>query len=225
MSQVQESMTDDSDTDTDTIIFSDDDTESSFTESVKNSVEDTEDDTGSNARDIEHFQNCSIDNTTEKAITTFGNFVLPGWPEESAEGNVMALKLLRCQFLYGGGFCTEMDSIDLSTPANVRLDIQAVLGLLKEKMNHCTINSVGKFVLPNVKELTTGDNVKNMLGDFCGTLCGNGERSIKIKEVVIKCDEISNDFTAGDLEWVEDFLSCYSLDRVTVRNFLIFKKC
>ena len=115
--------------------------------------------------------------------------------------------------MHGGGFCTDMKQIDLSTPANVRFNIQDVLDLFKDKMSHCTLNSIEKLLLPNVKELTTGDMVKDMLEGFCRILCGeNG----KIKELVLRSDKISNEFTAGDLEWVTSFLSSYNLDRVTV---------
>ena len=149
----------------------------------------------------------NIDNATEKAITSFERFIFPEWPEES---NGEALRVLRIQLLNGGGFCADMKLIDLSTPANVRLDTRDVLNLLKEKKR---LNSIKKLVLPNVKELTAGDMVKNVLKDFCGVLCGeNG----KIKELVLRSDEISNEFTAGDLGWVKDFLSSYDMDTVTV---------
>ena len=150
-------------------------------------------------------------NNTEKALTSFKRFIFPEWPKQTAEGNDEALEVLNLQLHHGGGFYANMKLIDLSTPANVRFDIQCVLDLLKKKMRHSTINSVEIFVLPNVKELTGGDMVKNMLGDFCG-------ENIKIKEVVLKSDEVSSGFTAGDLEWVKGFLSHYNLDKVTVRK-------
>ena len=161
----------------------------------------------------------NIVNATEKAITSFERFIFPEWPghgqigKSSAEALRLALRVLRLQLMHGGGFCTDMKQIDLSTPANVRFDIQDVLDLFKDKMSHCTLNSIEKLLLPNVKELTTGDMVKDMLEGFCRILCGeNG----KIKELVLRSDKISNEFTAGDLEWVTSFLSSYNLDRVTV---------
>lgn len=158
-------------------------------------------------------------NNTEKALTSFERFIFPEWPNQTAESNDEALEVLRLQLLYGGGFCADMKLIDLSTPDNVRFDMRDVLRLLKEKMGHSAINSVEKFVLPNVKQLTTGDMVKNLLGDFCGAFCGE---NVKIKEVVLRCDEVSSEFMAGDLEWVDSFLSCYNLDRTTVSNFVKF---
>ena len=158
----------------------------------------------------------SIPNATKKAITSFERFIFPEWPAQIKGSDTEALRMLRLQLLNGGGFCVDMKLIDLSTPANVRLDIQDVLNLLKEKfeeMSHCTLNSIEKLVLPNVKELTAGDIVKKILKEFCLVLCGeNGE----IKELVLRSDEISNEFTAGDLGWIEDFLSSYNLDTVTV---------
>ena len=155
----------------------------------------------------------SIDNTTEKAITRFERFIFPEWP---AGANDEALEMLRQQLEHCGGFCAEMKLIDLSTPENVRFDIEEVLELLKHKISDrvIPINSVETFVLPNVKKLTSGEAVKNMLGDYCGAFCGE---NTTIKEVVLRCDEISDDFVAGDLEWVKGFFSCYSMDRVIVR--------
>ena len=158
-------------------------------------------------------------NNTEKALTSFERFIFPEWPKQTAECSDEALEVLRLQLLYGGGFCADMKLIDLSTPENVRFDIQGVLSHFKEKMRHSAINSVEKFVLPNVKQFTTGDIVENLLGDFCGAFCGE---NITIKEVVLRCDEIPSEFTAGDLKWVDRFLSHYNLDKVTVRNFMQF---
>jgi len=124
------------------------------------------------------------------------------------------------QLRYGGGFYANMELIDLSTPVNVRFDTEDVLHLLKEKIGHCAIKSIDKFVLPNLKELTGGDVAKNILGGFCGALCGeNTENGIKIKEVVLRCDKVSSNFTAN-LEWIDSFLSCYNLDTVNVRNLM-----
>ena len=163
-----------------------------------------------------------IDNKTEQAITSFERFAFPEWSREfplEINGEHLPLRVLRLQLLYGGAFCTNMELIDLSTPAHIRFDVQDVLDLLKDKredkMHRCTytLNSINKLVLPNVKELTSGDMVKKILEDFCGVLCGeNG----KIRELVLRSDEISNEFTTGDLGWVEDFLSSYNLDTVTV---------
>ena len=164
-------------------------------------------------------------NNTKEALTSFERFIFPEWPgKQTAERNSEALEVLRLQLLYGGGFCSDMKLIDLSTPENVRFDseeVSRVLKLLKEKMRHSTINSVEKFILPNVKQLTTGDMVKNLLGDFCGAFCGE-ETKVNITEVVLRCDEVSSEFIADDLKWVDSFLSRYNLDRTTVRNFTSF---
>ena len=163
----------------------------------------------------------NVVNTTEKALTSFERFVSSEWPvAQSAESNDEALETLMLQLEHGGGFCTDvMKLIDLSTPDNVRFDIPDVLYLLTDKMKGSTISSVKKLVLPNVKELTAGDRVKELLGNFCGILCGeNG----KISEVVLKSDEISSTFTAGNLEWVKGFYSQYKVDKITVS---IYETC
>ena len=227
--------------DTETYVHSDDDNddgdcstdtaELSFSQDTDSTVSDTSEDfqaspdveCAESIKSVEGSQKaflCAeypLRNNTEKALTSFDRFIFPEWPKQTAECSDEALEVLRLQLLYGGGFCADMNLIDLSTPENVRLDIQDVLSLFKEKMRHSTINSVEKFVLPNVKQLTTGDMVENLLGDFCGAFCGE---NITIKEVVLRCDEISSEFIAGDLKWVDRFLSHYNLDKVTVRNFM-----
>ena len=157
----------------------------------------------------------NVDNSTEKALTSFERFVSPEWPvAQSVQSNDEALETLILQLEHGGGFCTDvMKLIDLSTPDNIRFDIRDVLGLMKDKMKDSTISSIERLVLPNMKELTAGDTVREILGDFCGILCGeNG----KISEVVLKSDEIPSTFTAGNLEWVKGFCSHYKVDKITV---------
>jgi len=147
-----------------------------------------------------------IQNNTEAAITTFERFISNEWPDDLQD---LALEVLRYQFMYGGGFCSVMKTVDLSTPKNVRLDIEKVLLLLKEKTSISHITSLQKFVLPVVKTLRSGDVVKKLLGDFCGALSGGLTTLPKVDEIVIHCDELSNDFHPGDLEWIGEFHSAF----------------
>ena len=160
-------------------------------------------------------------NDTEVALSSFDQFISLEWPQLTAEGNDKALEVLILQLEHGGGFCTSMKLIDLSTPDQVRFCTDDVLSLLKEKMSHCTISSVKKFVLPNVKKLGSGKMVEELLGDFCGAICGCNKNA-EINEVVLRCDEVSSEFIAGDLKWVDSFFSLYRVDRVTVSNSYSF---
>ena len=145
-----------------------------------------------------------VQNNTEKAITTFERFVSWEWPENCNDG---AMEKLRLQLKHGGGFSSTMKTIDFSTPKNVRLDTDEVLGLLCEKTQHSRIESAEKLVLPVVTNLRSGEVVKNLLEDFCAALAGGSSTLLRINEIVLRCDEIPNDFCTGDLEWIENFHS------------------
>lgn len=142
-------------------------------------------------------------NTTEKALSNFEGFISNEWPRNWGG----ELRVLELQLMYGGEFCENMKLIDLSTPAHVRLDSSEVLGLLEKKItnNKFPMKCIERLVLPNVKELTSGDMVKEEIEKFCRALGGKGTTAVKVKEVIMKCDEVSSKFITGDLKWIGRF--------------------
>ena len=165
---------------------------------------------------------CSPINATEKPLSHFEGFLSNDWPVDGgSELQVMAV--LQLQLMRGGEFCANVKTIDFSTPAHVRLDSSEVLRLLKIKTmnNKFTIEQVGKFVLPNVKEVTSGGMVKTMIEEFCRALCGKGTTVVRINEIIIQCDEVSRKFVAGDLRWIEGFRSYNNLNVITVSCFTL----
>ena len=153
-------------------------------------------------------------NTTEKPLSNFEGCIDNDWPI----GWGGELQVLQLHLMCGGEFCANMKTIDLSTPAHVRLDSSEVLRLLGNKImnNKSAIEQVGKFVLPNVKEITSGDMVKVMIEKFCRALCGKGTTIVWIREIIIQCDEVSSKFVPGNLRWIETFRSCNKLNVITV---------
>ena len=152
-------------------------------------------------------------NATEKPLSKFEGFISNEWPEGWG-GELEVLELL---LTHGGEFCTDMGVIDLSTPAHVRLDSTKALDLLKNKImnNKSTLESVAKLVLLNVGELASGDQVKALIEDHCRVLSCKGTK-VQIKEVIIKCDEVSTKFVTGDMRWIGDFRSCNNLGAIAV---------
>ena len=126
-------------------------------------------------------------NATEKSLNHFEGFISNNWPADHG-GELQVMTVLQLQLMSGGEFCANMKAIDFSTPAHVKLDSSEVLGLLKNKTtsNKFAIQKVGKFVLPNVKEITSGDMVKIMIEKFCRALCGKGTTMVRIDEVIIQ---------------------------------------
>ena len=157
-------------------------------------------------------------NATEKPLSKFEGFISNEWPE----GWRGELEVLEMQLTHGGDFNTNMKVIDLSTPAFARLDSKKVLDLLEHKImnNKYTLKHVGKLVLPDVSMLTSGDEVKIMIGDYCRVLCGK-EPKVQIEEVIIKCDEVSSKFVPGDLKWIEGFSSYNNLGAIAVSSFSV----
>ena len=87
-------------------IFSDDDSESDDSEN-SGSKEETDPEPTRCKKEIV--------NATKSSITSFEGFISDHWPGKSG---VKALVVLEQQLKYGGGFCEEMKSLDLSTPPN-----------------------------------------------------------------------------------------------------------
>ena len=145
-----------------------------------------------------------IQNNTETAITVFECFVSREWPGNC---NDEAIKMLELQLHYGGGFSSNMVKIDLSTPKDVRLKTDQVLDLLDKKTHHSPIESVEKIVFPAIKKLQSGDEVMRLVRDLYRILLSGSHKRPKIDEMVFHFDEISDEFCAGDLEWIEKFRS------------------
>ena len=60
-------------------------------------------------------------------------------------------------------------------------------------------------MLLNVRELASGDQVKALIEDHCRVLSCKGTK-VQIKEVIIKCDEVSTKFVTGDMRWIGIFV-------------------
>lgn len=163
--------------------------------------------------------NLSPLNATEKPLTKFEDFISNEWPE-GWEGE---LQVLHLQLMHGGEFCENMKVIDLSTPAHVRPDVTEVLSLLEVKIstNKYAMKHVHKLVLPDVRELASGDMVKEVIENYCRVLRSERTAMVKIAEVVIRCDKVSNNFTAGNLRWIEGFHTCNKLGAITVSSYII----
>ena len=157
-------------------------------------------------------------NATEKPLSKFEGFISNEWPE----GWRGELEVLHRNLTHGGDFSTDMEVIDLSTPACVRLDSTKVLDLLESKImnSESTLEHVGKLFLPNVRELASGDEVKAMIEDYCRVLRGQGTK-VRIEGVIIKCDEVSAKFVPGDTSWIEGFRSYNNLGTIAVSSFAV----
>ena len=154
----------------------------------------------------------------EKRLSKFEGFISNKWPE----GRGGELEVLQAQLTHGGDFSTDMKVIDLSTPACVGMDTTKVLSLLENKIlnGKDTLEHIGTLVLPNVRELASGDEVKVMIEDYCRILCCRGKK-VQLEEVIIKCDEVSGKFVPGDLSWIEGFRSYNNVGTIAVSSLLV----
>ena len=156
--------------------------------------------------------NLFLTNATKEPLNCFNVFISEDWPK-GWRGELQALEL---QLMHGGEFSTNMKEIDLSTPSHIRLNASEVLPLLEKKMmnNKFTVEQIKKFVLPNIEEVTSGDMIKEMIESYCRAVGGKG--TPVIKHLIIKCDEVSSNFAAGKLKWINGFRACNNLDVITV---------
>ena len=150
-------------------------------------------------------------NATESSLTVFEGFITDQWL--SGNDN-KALEVLELQFKYAGGFCTEMQRLDLSTPPRVRLDLDKTLGLLRNKTDKRGITKLEKFVLPNMEILESGDILRKVCEDYCGALCGTTVTAID--QLWLHCDQISENFVAGDLQWIKELRGRYQMNQINV---------
>ena len=152
-----------------------------------------------------------IKNETERSLVRFeANRIFSSeWPSSNG-GKV--IQALGHQLRFAGGFHAHMEVIDLDTPTNVRLDTEKVLGFLKTKP---PITSVQKLVIPNVGKLTSSDQVKDVVRKFCIAL-GTPDKRLSVPSLTLPCDEVSNDFYSGNLNWIDQFYSSHDVKRVDI---------
>ena len=152
-----------------------------------------------------------IKNETERSLVRFeANRIFSSeWPSSNG-GKV--IQALGHQLRFAGGFHAHMEVIDLDTPTNVRLDTEKVLRFLKTKP---PITSVQKLVIPNVGKLTSSDQVKDVVGKFC-TALGTPDKPVSVQSLTLPCDEVSNDFYSGNINWIDQFYSSHGVKRVDI---------
>ena len=168
-------------------------------------------DGGSSAEPESNLMRNKVINATKSSLTVFTRFIKDQWP--SGDDN-MALEVLELQLKYAGGFCTEMQILDLSTTSHVRLDLGKTLGLLRNKTGSCGIKKLKKFVLPNIKILESGDILGKVCRGYCRALCSTTETVID--QLCLHCDEISDSFVAGDLQWIKELRGLYQMSQINV---------
>ena len=154
----------------------------------------------------------NVVNATRSSLTVFVDFITDQWPSGN---DSKALEVLELQLKYGGGFCAEMERFDLSTPPHVRLDMDKVLSFLSHKTNTSAVKKLEKFVLPNIEILESGDVVMKLLGDYCGAL-GGTVTVTTIDELLLHCDQISDNFVAGDLHRIKTLCNLHQISRISV---------
>ena len=150
-------------------------------------------------------------NETKRSLVRFeANRIFSSeWPSGNGDKVVQALGR---QLRFAGGFHAHMEVIDLDTPTNVRLDTEKVLGLFKTKP---PITSVQKLIIPNVGKLTSSDQVKDVVGKFC-TVLGTPNSPVSVQSLTLPCDEVSNEFNCGNLDWIDQFCSSHHVKRVDI---------
>ena len=161
-----------------------------------------------------------IENETKKSLLHFeaSRIFTHEWPSDKN-----GLQALEHQLEFAGGFCKQMETIDLSTPPNVRLDVYKVLDSLRCKINHPTrlpqpnrsITSVTNFTIPNVGELVSTDQVKDLVENFCNVL-GTPDKPTAVNTLTLPCDEVSTEFYLGNLGWIDQFSTRHSVSIIRV---------
>ena len=153
-----------------------------------------------------------IDNETKRSLVRFEATRIFSSEWSSGNGDKVDQALER-QLRHAGGFHKHMEVIDLDTPTNIRLNIEKVLNFLRNK--HSQITSVEKFVIPNVGRLISSDQVKDVVENFC-TVLGTPDNPVTVQSLTLPCDEVSNEFYGGNLDWIDQFCSSHCVKRVDI---------
>ena len=165
-------------------------------------------------------ENYNIKNETKKALTSFkaSRIFNEEWPSNS-EDKVM--QVLEHQLRFAGGFCTDMEVIDLDTPSNVRLNLEKLLKILNgEPRIKSPITSIKKFVIPNMGVLKSSDQVKNVVKSFLNAL-GSSDRPVVVATLILPLDEVSTQFHKGDLDWISQFYDDHRVNRIEIKVSVI----
>ena len=157
-----------------------------------------------------------IKNETKKSVLRFEAYRIfnAEWPavpnSDGASDN--AMEILENQLRFAGGFCTQMKVINLDTPSGVKLNPERLVNILKRK---APVASIESFVAPNVGKLESSDQVKDMVEALFNAL-GRPSDPIVVNTLTVSCDEVSNKFQNGNLDWIEHFYSRHSVKRIKI---------